>query len=149
MNKQNQIKQGVLAKVLRYFPIIPQLKQMFKINKVSESLRWHWSHKSTNGKIRHSVDSIALETIDKKWPKFSMDPRNLRLGLAIDGFNPFSNLSSRYSCWLVMLVTYNLPPGLSMKKENIMLTLLIFGPRQPKNIIDVYLQPLVKDLQIL
>ena len=122
---------------------------MFKINEVSESLRWHWSHKSTDGKIRHPVDSVAWETIDKKWPEFSMDPRNLRLGLATDGFNPFSNLSSRYSCWPVMLVTYNLPPWLCVKKENIMLTLLIPGPRQPGNDIDVYLQPLVEDLQQL
>ncbi|XP_050937141.1 uncharacterized protein LOC127148161 [Cucumis melo] len=147
--RTNQIKQGVPAKVLRYFPIIPRLKRMFKINEVSESLRWHLSHKSTDGKIRHPVDSVAWETIDKKWPEFSMDPRNLRLGLATDGFNPFSNLSSRYSCWPVMLVTYNLPPWLCMKKENIMLTLLIPGPRQPGNDIDVYLQPLVEDLQQL
>ncbi|KAL0544590.1 hypothetical protein IC582_019707 [Cucumis melo] len=94
-------------------------------------------------------DIPAWETIDKKWPEFSMDPRNLRLCLATDGFNPFSNLSSRYSCWSVMLVTYNLPPWLCMKKENIMLTLLIPGPRQPGNDIDVYLQPLVEDLQQL
>ena len=74
---------------------------------------------------------------------------NLRLGLATDGFNPFSNMSRRYSCWPVMLVTYNLPTWLCMKKENIMLALLISGPRQPGNDIDVYLQPLIEDLQHL
>ncbi|KAL0540323.1 hypothetical protein IC582_024558 [Cucumis melo] len=84
-----------------------------------------------------------------KWPDFSMDPRNLRFGIATDGFNPFSSLSSRYSCWPVMLVTYNLPPWLCMKKENIMLTLLIPGSKQPGNDIDIYLQPLIKDLEEL
>ena len=78
-----------------------------------------------------------------------MDSRNLRFGLATDSFNPFFNMSSRYSCWSVMLVTYNLRPWLCMKKENIMLTLLISGPRQPGNNIDVYLQLLVEDLQHL
>ena len=78
-----------------------------------------------------------------KWPDFSMDPRNLRFGIATDGFNPFSSLSSRYSCWPVMLVTYNFPPWLCMKKKNIMLTLLIPGPKQPGNDIDIYLQPLI------
>nr|GFB73033.1 hypothetical protein [Tanacetum cinerariifolium] len=29
------------------------------------------------------------------------EPRNVRLGLAIDGFNPFGNLSQSYSMWLV------------------------------------------------
>ena len=35
----NAIKQGILAKVLRYFPIIPRLERMFKIYEVGESLR--------------------------------------------------------------------------------------------------------------
>ena len=48
-----------------------------------------------------------------------------------------------------MLVTYNLPLWLYMKKENILLTLLILGPKQPGNDIDVYLQPLLDDLQEL
>ena len=33
----NAIKQGIPAKVLRYFPIIPRLKRMFKIYEVGES----------------------------------------------------------------------------------------------------------------
>ena len=48
-----------------------------------------------------------------------------------------------------MLVTYNLPLWLCMKKENTMLTLLISCPRQLGNDIDVYLQPLLEDLQHL
>ncbi|KAK9289285.1 hypothetical protein L1049_017761 [Liquidambar formosana] len=36
-----------------------------------------------------------------------------------------------------------------MSKENLMLTLLIPGPKQPGNDIDVYLQPLVEDLKEL
>ena len=35
----NAIKQGIHAKVLIYFPIIPRLKRMFKIYEVGESLR--------------------------------------------------------------------------------------------------------------
>lgn len=97
----------------------------------------------------HLIDSLAWDLIDKKWPLFSNDPRNLRLGLAADRFNQISNLSIAYSCWPVMLVMYNLPPWLCMRKENIMLTLLIPGPRQSGNDIDVYLQPLIDDLQEL
>ena len=97
----------------------------------------------------HPADSAAWELVDDKWPTSASDPRNLRLGLATDGFNPFSNLSSTYSCWPMMLVTYNLPPWLCMKKENIMLSLLIPGLRQPGNDIDIYLQPLIDDLKLL
>ena len=66
-----------------------------------------------------------------------------------DGFSSFSSLNTKYSCWLVMLVMYNLPLWLCMKNKNIMLTLLIPGPKQPDNDIDIYLQPLIDDLEEL
>ncbi|XP_059671162.1 uncharacterized protein LOC132316707 [Cornus florida] len=99
--------------------------------------------------MRHPVDTPAWHTIDKKWPSFASDSRNLRLGLSTDGFNPFGDLSSAYSCWPVTLVVYNLSPLELMSKENMMLTLLIPGPRQPGNDIDVYLEPLIDDLKDL
>ncbi|XP_075504466.1 uncharacterized protein LOC142541901 [Primulina tabacum] len=136
-------------KVLRYFPVIPRLKRMFKSKKKAEELIWHSKHKSQDHMMRHPVDSVAWDTIDHKWPDFASDPRNLRLGLATNVFNPFGDLSSRYSCWPVILVNYNLPPLLCMTKENLMLTLLIPCPKQPGNDIDVYLEPLVEDLKEL
>ncbi|CAA7023802.1 unnamed protein product [Microthlaspi erraticum] len=57
--------------------------------------------------------------------------------------------NNKYSCRPVLLVNYNLPPDLCMKKENIMLTLVIPGPHQPGNSIDVYLEPLIEDLEHL
>ena len=99
--------------------------------------------------MRHPVDSLAWNRIDDKWPSFVSDPRNLRLGLSSDGFNPFGDLSSRHSCWPVILVTYNLSPWLCMSKENLILTLLIPGPKQPGNDIDVYLAPLIDYLKEL
>ncbi|XP_028081537.1 uncharacterized protein LOC114282940 [Camellia sinensis] len=144
--RTKKIKKGVLVKVLRYFPIIPTFKRMFKSQERAKQLTWHSSHKSQDGKMRHPVDSLAWESIDQKWHSFASNPRNLRLGLSADGFNPFANLSSKYSCWPVMLVTYNLLSWLCMAKENIMLTLLIPGPKQPGNNIDVYLEWLVENL---
>lgn len=99
--------------------------------------------------MRHPVDSITWDLVNNKWESFATEPRNVILALSTDGFNPFSVLSSRYGCWPVMLVTFNLPPSLCMHKENIMLTLLIPGPKQPGNDMDVYLQPLVEELQLL
>ncbi|CAA7041321.1 unnamed protein product [Microthlaspi erraticum] len=84
--------------------------------------------------------------MDDKYPAFAAEPRNMRLGLSTDGFNPFSMKNTRYSSWPVLLVNYNMAPDLCMKKENIMLTLLIPGPHQPSNSIDVYLEPLIEDL---
>ncbi|KAD4585589.1 hypothetical protein E3N88_23190 [Mikania micrantha] len=58
-------------------------------------------------------------------------------------------MSSRHSTWPVLLCNYNLPPWLCMKRKYIMMTLLIQGPKQPGNDIDVYLAPLIDDLKTL
>ena len=146
---KKEIKVGESAKKLRYFPIIPRLKRMFRFDEIAESLRWHSNNKSIDGKMRHPVDSPAWEAINAKWPEFSLEPHNLRLGLAADGINPYKNLSSTYSCWPAMLVLYNLSPLLCMKDDFTLLTLLIPGPRQPGNDIDIYLQPLIEELKEL
>lgn len=87
--------------------------------------------------------------MDEKYPKIKEDPRNLRLGLSADGINPHSTLSSSYSCWLVFLEIYNLPPDLRTRRKFTSLTLLISRPKQPGNDTDVYLAPLIDDLKQL
>jgi hypothetical protein len=140
---------GVPVKVLWYFPPIPRFKRWFQSRQTAKDLTWHADRREVDGQLRHPADSPTWKTIDEKWPEFAAETRNLRLSLSADGINPFSSLSSRYSCWPVMLNTYNLPPWLCMKRKFTMLTLLISGPRQPGNDIDVYLAPLIEDLQLL
>ncbi|BFG30193.1 hypothetical protein CerSpe_164670 [Prunus speciosa] len=147
--KDGFLKEGVAAKVVWYFPPIPRFKRMFQSHKIAKSLTWHAARKSVDGYMSHPADSPSWKLVDEKWPDFGNEPRNLRLALSSDGFNPHSSLSSRYSCWPVMLVTYNLPPWLCMKRKFMMLTLLISGPKQPENDIDVYLEPLIDDLKSL
>ena len=48
-----------------------------------------------------------------------------------------------------MVVPYNLPPSLCMRKEFTMLTLLIPGKKGPGHDIDIYLQPLIAELNEL
>lgn len=81
------------------------------------------------------------------WPNFAVETRNVRLGMATNGFNPFRNHNTSYSCWPVIVVPYNLPLSLCMKKEFSMMTILIFGPSAPTKDMDVYLEPLVDELK--
>ncbi|KAI5350203.1 hypothetical protein L3X38_003094 [Prunus dulcis] len=147
--KDSILKEGVPAKVVWYFPPIPRFKRMFQSHETAKSLTWHAARKSIDGKMSHPADSPSWKLLDDKWPEIGNEPRNLRLALSSDGFNPHSSLSSRYSCWPVILVTYNLPPWLCMKRKFMMLTLLISDPKQPGNDIDVYLEPLIDDLTSL
>ena len=64
--------------------------------------------------LRHPTDSDACKAFDKKYVKHLLEPRNVRLGLATDGFNPFGNMNINYSTWPVILMVYNLPSGLYM-----------------------------------
>ncbi|GKC43932.1 hypothetical protein Tco_1061654 [Tanacetum coccineum] len=140
----------VPKKVLRYFLIIPRLQRLYKSSHTTKEMTWHATGKYTEpGKMQHPVDGRAWKNFDTKYPNFAKEPRNVRLGLAADGFNPFGNLSQAYSMWPVILTTYNLPPWLCMKESSFMLTLLIPGPKSPGKDIDVYLRPLIDDLKVL
>ena len=77
---------------------------------------------------------------------FSVEPRHVRLGLAMDGFNPFGNMSISYSMWPEFVMPYNLPPWKCMKEPFLMMSMLIPGPSAPGRDINVYLQPLVEEL---
>ena len=151
MGKDGRERYKVPAKVMWYFPVIPRFKRMFKSSSTAELLTWHSTNQRIqDGQMRHPADSPSWRNIDYRWPAFGSEPRNLRLALAADGINPHNNgLTNRYSCWPVVLVTYNLPPWLCMKRKFMMLTILVSGPHEPGNNIDVFLQPLVDDLKKL
>lgn len=101
-----------------------------------------------DGILRLPADTPAWKNVDWKWPEFENEPRNLRLALSANGINPRSSLSSRYSCWLVIIIIYNLPEDLFMKRKFMFLTLLILGPKQPGSDIDVLLSPLIDELTL-
>ena len=133
-----------------YFPIIPRFKRMFKSESTAELLTWHAKRRSEDDLMRHPADSPSWRNIDYRWPEFGSEARNLRLTLVADGINPHNNgLNNRYRCWSVVLTTYNLPPWLCMKRKFLMLTILVLGPHEPGNNLDVYLQPLIDDLRKL
>jgi hypothetical protein len=142
-------KKGPPAKVVWYLPIISRFKRLFANANDAKNLRWHADERKCDGQIRHVADSLQWKKIDSLFPNFGKESRNLRLGLATDGMNPFGNQSTNHSSWPVLLVIYNLSPWLCMKRKYIMLSMMISGPKQPGNDIDVYLSPLIDDLRML
>ncbi|XP_074321844.1 uncharacterized protein LOC141659024 [Apium graveolens] len=137
------------VKVLRYLPIVERFRRLFANSNDAKLVRWHVEGRKSDGMLRHPADSPQWRTIDGKFPEFGGEVRNLRLGLCADDMNPYRTLSSTHSTWPVLLMIYNLPPWLCMKRKYIMLTLLIPGPKEAGNNIDVYLQPLIEDLMLL
>ena len=142
--------------ILRHFPLISQLQRMFSSKKLSKLNVWHHFHKSEDGQMRHTADSPQWNFVHTELEPevgvdaFGRDPRDLHLGLALDGMNPYSEKCSTQSLTPVIVFNYNLPPWLVTKKYFVMLCLLI-----PTKLsltgsnFDVFIQPLVDELQQL
>ncbi|XP_073137959.1 uncharacterized protein [Henckelia pumila] len=147
--RKKRILVKIPSKVFWYFPLKSRLQRLFMSSKTSESMQWHFKKRVSNGTLRHPADSQAWKAFDERHCEFASDPRNVRLGLTTDGFNPFKNQSTAHSTWPVVLLPYNLPPWECMKPHSIILSTLIPGPKAPGNDIDVYLRPLLTELKDL
>ena len=87
LGNDNNVRIGVPAKVLWYFPPIPRFKRMFQSTTTARSLTWHSEQRPNDGKMRHPADSPTWKSVDEKWPEFGLEPRNLRLTLSSDRQN--------------------------------------------------------------
>jgi hypothetical protein len=96
--------------------------------------------------MSHPADGEAWRDFDKEFLDFAKDTRNLRLGFATNGFNPFSKKNTKYSMWPLLVVPYNLPAWKCMEESNFMMASLILGPTSPGKNFDLFLEPLVEDL---
>ncbi|XP_057535340.1 uncharacterized protein LOC130813518 [Amaranthus tricolor] len=143
-------KENVPSKVVWYFPIIPRFRRLYGVAEDAKNLTWHVDRKKKRDrKLKHPANSPQWIKIDNKFTEFKCEPRNLCLALASNGMNPFGNQSSSHSTCPVILCIYNLSPELCMKRKYLMLSMLISGPRQPGNDIDIYLAPLIEDQKMM
>jgi hypothetical protein len=130
-------------KVLRHFPLVSRLKRIFGNKNSSEQTQWHKKvRKTVDNVMSHPADGEAWKEFDRREPEFADHPRNLRLALATDGFNPFGNISTQYSMWPVLLTSLNLPPWECVNPANCFMSLLIPGPTCPGKDFDLFLSHL-------
>ncbi|KAL1210230.1 hypothetical protein V5N11_021813 [Cardamine amara subsp. amara] len=131
-----------------YLPIADRLKRLYQSERTAKGMRWHGEHSFT-GDISHPSDAEAWKHFRYTYPDFAREIRNVYLGLSTDGFNPFGKGGRKYSLWPVIVTPYNLPPALCMKREFLFLTILVPGPNHPRRALDVFLKPLISELQML
>ena len=132
-----------------YFPLAPRLQRLYASPATAAHMRWHAEHHQEDDMMRHCSDSEEWKKFDKAHPSFSSEIRNVRLGLSTDGFQPFGQSGKQYSSWPVIVTPYNLPPWMCLKEPYMFLSILVPGPKNPKQKIDVYLQPLIDELKML
>jgi hypothetical protein len=61
----------VPKKVLRHFPLILRLKQMFRALNLSKFMKWHHDNISKDEYVKHVVDSKAWARINFIWLEFA------------------------------------------------------------------------------
>jgi hypothetical protein len=108
-------RKRIPAKVMWYAPIIPHLNRLFRNKEHVKLLQWHKEDRKVDDMLRHPADGSQWRVIDKEFPKFADDARNLRFALSTDGMNPFGEPSNSHRTCPVTLGIYNLPPWLCMK----------------------------------
>ena len=91
--------------LLRHFPIIPRLERLFHDAETREDVLWHSRNQDFRDQnvMSHSSHYSEWKIFNQKHETFAADPRNIRLGLASDGFNPFGHQSATYSMWQCLL----------------------------------------------
>ncbi|XP_062116190.1 uncharacterized protein LOC133830269 [Humulus lupulus] len=86
-------------KKMQYFPITPRLQRLFMSHHTSSDMRWHKEEcVDTEGVLRHPADAEVWKDFDRQYPDFAKESRNVRLGFATDGFNPFGDYQTRTVC---------------------------------------------------
>ncbi|XP_049368611.1 uncharacterized protein LOC125833494 [Solanum verrucosum] len=147
--KTGSTEKKLAIKAMYYLLLIPRLKRLYASNSSAPHMRWHRENRRPPSVMCHPFDGEAWKHFDRTYPDFAAEPRNVRLGLCADGFTPFSVGAAPYSCWLVFITPYNLPPEMCMTSPYIYLNCVIPGSSNPKSKVDVYLQPLIDELKLL
>ena len=88
---------------------------------------YHARNKIQDGIIQMLVDGSAFRDMEENWPNFKEEPCNIIISLAVDGVNPFAEMRYVYSVWPIFVINNNIPPWLSIKREHIMLSMIIPG----------------------
>ena len=85
------------VKTLCYFLLAPRLHRLFMSSKTVVDIRWHEEKRVKDGVARHLADYVAWKKVDEMHPSFASEPRNVRLGLATNGFNLIGSMSIAHS----------------------------------------------------
>ncbi|XP_074362218.1 uncharacterized protein LOC141702437 [Apium graveolens] len=147
---KDEKKKPFAKKILRYFSLTPRLKRLYMSKHMAQYMRWHKNRDVVEGQLTHPADGDEWKQFDRAFPSFANEVRNVRLGLATIGFEPFHNKQSKnYSVWPIFVVAYNLPPSMCMKDPFIFMPLIILGDKDPTKDLNVYLRPLIDELKML
>lgn len=114
---------------MRWFPIKSRLQHQYGRSRFAKLNTWHARAEAAAppDTMVYTHHTPAWKHINALDPDFGKDPRHLHFGMAMDGVNPYSLMKSKHSTWPVLLINYNIPPWIAIKRAHVMLTVIIPG----------------------
>ena len=146
-------RDGRPMKTYRYIPLIPQLVAFFLNRELNQRMRYRGDgHPKENGDMTDVFDGLHYRQLLEKevtinghglGHTYFSDHRDIALGLATDGVNPWRRRKSTF--WPILLYNFNLPPEERNHHDNAICIGEVPGPEKPKDM-DSFLYPVVQDL---
>ncbi|GET50952.1 transposase domain-containing protein [Rhizophagus irregularis DAOM 181602=DAOM 197198] len=140
---------GKARKNLPFISIIEHLKLQFKNPERSKELLYRHNYTCNKGEFAHNnIGDIFDGQIYQELlnDEYFLDPRDIAFTASCDGYQIFRQKTD--DCWVFLFLNNNLPQELRVKKENLMVTLIIPGPKQPQDF-NSFLYPLIQEIKSL
>lgn len=88
----------ILVKMMHYMPLIHHFKRPFASTSLAPYMMWSYDNKRLGRIIYHPSNGNTWKEFDNLHLAFTTEQRNVRLGFCTDGFSPFNQGFSPYSC---------------------------------------------------
>jgi hypothetical protein len=146
--KNNNLRTKVSRKQFSFIPLTNRFKIQYNNPNRSKSLRYRHQYVTSNEYTNNDIGDIFDGNLYKELADngYFNDEHDVALIGSTDGFQIFKQKS--HDCWVVMFINANLMPSERVKKENLLISLVIPGPNQPKHF-NSFLRPLVNELKLL
>lgn len=134
---------------MAFFSIKDRLKIQYQDPKGSERLKYriNYTHRQgfgSDGKIGDIFDGVRYQKLLSDG--YFEDDRDIALTGSIDGYQIFRQKTE--GCWIVLMINANICPEERVKKEHLLITAIIPGPKEPK-CFNSFMYPIVKELKEL
>ncbi|GET63857.1 transposase domain-containing protein [Rhizophagus irregularis DAOM 181602=DAOM 197198] len=129
-----------------YFSIQNRFKIQYQDPTRAKQLcyRSEYITREDNGAIGDVFDGSQYKYLSQEG--YFQNDRDIALLGSVDGYQLFKQKCD--DCWIVLFINANLPPHQRVKKENLLITSIIPGPKAPKNF-NSFMKPIVEELCLL
>jgi hypothetical protein len=143
---KNNVLTDLPRKVSTFIPLIDRFR--FQYNNLERAMKLRYHYQYVNQQDDNSIGDLFDGNLYKELVEegYFIDERDIALIGSTDGFQLFKQKTD--DCWVVMFINANLPPSEQVKKENLLISLIIPGPNQPKYF-NSFLRPVINELKLL